>query len=179
MLNIVKLNRDDYPNGKNITYEYQSDYYYDVQMKSSKRGWSVDLIIEKFEQTFHKRDIGNLFDEDRDELECYAALVDNKEVGIITIAYSSWNQSCVIWDLYVHEDCKRQGIGRKLIHFACRRAKELNSRMITLETQTSNFPAIQFYLACGFTFIGINVMSYSNQDIEKKEVRIELAQSLD
>ncbi|CCF16606.1 acetyltransferase family protein [Brevibacillus laterosporus GI-9] len=178
MLQIVKLNKEDYPNGKVITYQYQSDYYYDVRMISSGRGWSVDLGVEKFEKTFQKKELGNLFDDDKDKLECYAALRDNREVGIITIAYASWNQSCVIWDLYVNEECKRQGIGRELIRFACKRAKELNSRMITLETQTSNYPAIQFYLACGFTFIGLNVMSYSNQDIEKKEVRIELAQSL-
>lgn len=171
--------KEDYPNGKFISYEYQSDYYYDVRMESNERGWNLHLVVEKFEKTFKKRDLDNLFEDDRGELEYYAALLHKQEVGIITINYSDWNQSCVICDLYVYEEFKRQGIGRELIHFACDRAKELNCRMITLETQTSNHPAIQFYVACGFTLVGINVMSYSNHDIEKKEVRIELAQCLD
>ncbi len=47
-------------------------------------------------------------------------------------------------------------------------------RAIILETQSCNTAAIAFYLAQGFTFMGFNACEYSNQDIEKHEVRIEM-----
>ena len=50
-----------------------------------------------------------------------------------------------------------------------KRARELGVRMIVLETQSSNFPAIQFYLKNGFQLIGLNVNSYSNEDIKKRK----------
>jgi hypothetical protein len=46
--------------------------------------------------------------------------------------------------------------------------------MLVLETQTNNATAISFYLNFGFEFIGFDSAAYSNEDIEKKEVRLEL-----
>ena len=69
---------------------------------------------------------------------------------------------------------KRKGIGSTFIKMAKKRARELRVRMIVLETQSSNFPAIQFYLKNGFQLIGLNVNSYSDEDIKKKEIRIEM-----
>ena len=73
------------------------------------------------------------------------------------------------------QNFKIKGIGSKLIGVAKKRANELGVRAITLETQTSNYPAIQFYLKHGFEFVGFNTISYTNEDVQNNEVRIEMA----
>lgn len=47
-------------------------------------------------------------------------------------------------------------------------------RGIVLETQSCNENAISFYLKNGFSFIGCDLCAYSDEDIKKHEVRIEL-----
>ena len=54
-------------------------------------------------------------------------------------------------------------------------AKEREYRMILLEAQNYNIPAIDFYRSQGFKFCGANVYFYSNEDIEDDEVMIEMA----
>ena len=75
----------------------------------------------------------------------------------------------------MYESFIRLGIGSKLIAYVKERAKVLGVRAITLETQTSNYPAVQFYLKHGFQLVGFNTISYSNEDVEKGEVRLEMA----
>ena len=43
-----------------------------------------------------------------------------------------------------------------------------------LETQTCNEAAMAFYLAQGFTLIGFDRCCYGNDDVSRKEVRLEL-----
>jgi ribosomal protein S18 acetylase RimI-like enzyme len=61
---------------------------------------------------------------------------------------------------------------------AIKLAKEKGARMLVLETQSCNVKAIQFYLKHGYKLIGFDTAAYSNQDIEKKEVRLELGLKL-
>lgn len=51
------------------------------------------------------------------------------------------------------DDLRKNGIGRSLIEASKKRAIELGFRAINLATQTSNYPAIQFYLKNGFELI--------------------------
>lgn len=44
-----------------------------------------------------------------------------------------------------------------------------------LETQSCNINAIRFYMHEGFTLMGLDTCCYSNNDLERKEVRLELA----
>ena len=61
-----------------------------------------------------------------------------------------------------------------MIDFIKEYALNIKARAIVLETQTCNVPAISFYLKHGFELIGFDSIHYTNQDIQKKEVRIEL-----
>ncbi len=58
------------------------------------------------------------------------------------------------------------------------KAKEIadvqKRRAIILETQSCNTNAIEFYLHEGFELMGFDSCCYSNNDIEKHEVRINL-----
>ena len=57
-------------------------------------------------------------------------------------------------------------------------AKESGARMVVLETQTCNENAIAFYKKNGFDIIGFDLYSYSNDDPEKHEIRIEMGKKL-
>lgn len=57
-------------------------------------------------------------------------------------------------------------------------ARERGARMLVLETQTWDVPAIDFYLAFRFKLVGFDVAAYSNEDVERKEVRLELGLKL-
>jgi ribosomal protein S18 acetylase RimI-like enzyme len=46
-------------------------------------------------------------------------------------------------------------------------------RRLVLETQSCNFPAISFYLKCGFELCGFDLAGYSNSDLKNNEVRLE------
>jgi ribosomal protein S18 acetylase RimI-like enzyme len=83
-----------------------------------------------------------------------------------------------IWELLIKEEHRRKGIGTQLMQHAIKMAKEKGARMLVLETQSCNVKAIQFYLKHGYKLIGFDTAAYSNQDIEKKEVRLELGLKL-
>ena len=53
------------------------------------------------------------------------------------------------------------------------------ARMLVLETQSCNMPAIGFYLSQGFAIGGLDLFHYSNEDLERHEVRIEMMRMLE
>lgn len=57
-------------------------------------------------------------------------------------------------------------------------AKESHARMLVLETQSCNEKAIAFYKKHGFEVIGFDLCAYSNEDLERCEVRIEMGKKL-
>jgi ribosomal protein S18 acetylase RimI-like enzyme len=61
---------------------------------------------------------------------------------------------------------------------AVRVANKKSARMLVLETHSCNVPAIDFYLKHGFELIGFDIAAYSNEDVKKKEVRLEFGQAL-
>jgi ribosomal protein S18 acetylase RimI-like enzyme len=83
-----------------------------------------------------------------------------------------------VWEFLVKEEFRRMGIGSLLMNFAVKVAKEKGARMLVLETQSCNVPAITFYLKQGFNLIGFDSAAYSNEDIDKREVRFEMGLQL-
>lgn len=57
-------------------------------------------------------------------------------------------------NLAVREDCRRLGIGRKLVEALVAALKEKNSRILMLEVRVSNEPAIKLYEKLGFVQVG-------------------------
>ena len=46
--------------------------------------------------------------------------------------------------------------------------------MAVLETQPSNEKAIAFYREYGFEIIGFDLYAYSNDDVKRHEIRVEM-----
>ena len=65
------------------------------------------------------------------------------------------------------------GLGAAFLERAKADACQAGARMIVLETQSCNVPAIRFYLKQGFQLIGFDLASYTNDDRQRREVRLE------
>lgn len=77
-----------------------------------------------------------------DEIEGFISILDDGHIGA----------------LFVKEDCKRQGIGRKLINHC----KEKYNRL-TLEVYDQNIDAIMFYMAMGFKNVKVQIDENTNE----------------
>ena len=175
MLTIRKIKTKDYPTGKKVRYTYTSEKYYEVSSEKVDVGWHFSLNEKNFVEPFVKEMDEEIFEPYKEGSEVYLAHINGEESAIMVIQKMEWNNMLLIHDLYVDVQHKNKGIGRTLIEIAKKRAMGLGIRAITLETQTSNYPAIQFYLKNGFELVGFNKISYTNQDVRNKEVRIEMA----
>lgn len=99
-----------------------------------------------------------------------ATAAANAPVALLDVAFEDWNETARIWNIYIDAKQRGHGLGRQLIEQAVTwaRAPERKARALVAETQTNNFAACQFYLACGFELAGIDDHFYSNNDREAK-----------
>jgi ribosomal protein S18 acetylase RimI-like enzyme len=163
---------------KEISSNYSSSHYYDLSVLDESGSWKVELTRRAFEQSLNKNYHGKLFEDHIEEPRVFAALLGDRQVGWIELGYEKWNNRMRIWEFLVEEKFRKRGIGTLLMNYAIKFAMEKRARMLVLETQTNNATAINFYLSFGFEFIGFDIAAYSNEDIKKKEVRLELGLKL-
>ncbi|MFH0815377.1 MAG: GNAT family N-acetyltransferase [Methanobacteriota archaeon] len=173
-IEIRKLDKGELA-GKMDDFAYTSDGTYRLSLKRTSDGWEIALRKEPFPETFVKDLNEPLLKPYKGETEVYAAFAGGTEAGLIQIEHQAWNNSIRVWDISVDESRRRMGVGTELLDVAKKRARELGARRIVLETQTSNLKAIDFYLANGFELVGFDATSYSNEDVERGEVRLEMA----
>jgi ribosomal protein S18 acetylase RimI-like enzyme len=79
-----------------------------------------------------------------------------------------------LWDIRVHPDFRRKGIGRELFRAAIQWARDRQCRELKIETQNINVPACRFYRKQGSRLCSINRTAYDDFPDE-----IELMWSLD
>jgi ribosomal protein S18 acetylase RimI-like enzyme len=158
--------------------EYSASQYYDVSVRRESGAWRVELTCKAFEKTLKKNYHGRLFEDHIEEPRVFAAVLNEEPIGWIELGHEKWNNRMRVWELLVKEEYRGRGVGKLLMNQAVRTAKEKGARMLVLETQTNNSDAISFYLSFGFELIGFDTAAYSNEDIEKKEVRLELGMRL-
>jgi ribosomal protein S18 acetylase RimI-like enzyme len=95
-------------------------------------------------------------------------------IAAIETAVEEWSNRLKVTELWVDDAYRRKGIATALMNIAVQRARDEKRRLIMLETQSCNEGAISFYLAYGFTLIGFDACAYKNNDLECKEVRMEM-----
>ena len=67
-----------------------------------------------------------------------------------------------IANVAVSPDCRRQGIGTKLVREMIRQARVRGLAFLTLEARESNAPAIALYESCGFVRVGVRKKYYTS-----------------
>ncbi|MGE5579467.1 MAG: GNAT family N-acetyltransferase [Bacillota bacterium] len=100
-------------------------------------------------------------------------------VGVVVAQPRRWNNTMGIDNIHIDARYRNMGFGTRLMAAIEDIARRNGFRIIGLETQNTNAPAIAFYMKLGFTLDGLDVSFYSNnKDLEgeiaffmKKHVR--------
>jgi ribosomal protein S18 acetylase RimI-like enzyme len=163
---------------REIGSKYSTSHYYDVSVYRESESWRIGLTLKAFANTLDKNYHGKLFEDHIEEPRVFTAAFGGKQVGWIELGYDKWNNRMRVWEFLVDKEFRKRGIGTLLMNHAVKIAKEKGARMLVLETQTNNATAISFYLNFGFELIGLDIAAYSNDDIAKKEVRLEFGLKL-
>lgn len=176
---IIPLPKEEWKDYK-IPMRYTTYEYYDVVMKEQKNGFQVVMEKKPLEIPIHhypeEYDFPDrLYEDCWPNATAWGVLNEAGElIACIETAPEAWFGRLRVQELWVHEDYRRQGIAHRLMAVAKEQAKSENRRALVLETQSCNVGAIEFYRQEGFGLIGFDSCCYSNRDIERKEVRIEL-----
>jgi len=169
---IVELKKtDDLPK---LIYHYVTPSYYDLSVSRESKFWKIMLILKPFDKPIERRSESVFYEEFVEEPRPFAALLGDEQVGWLELGYHKWNNRMRIWEILVKEEFRRRGIGTRLMEHAIRLAREKGARMLILETQSCNVQAISFYLKQGFELIGFDSAAYSNEDVNKREIRLEM-----
>lgn len=159
----------------------RSDSYYDLEISPlDQNGCAVALVRKSAEKeivhTPEEYDFpDSLYQEHWEKAEAYGVIgSDGALLACIEVCPEEWSNRLMVTELWVSEALRRQGIGRRLMDKAKEIALRQNRRAVILETQSCNTNAIAFYLHEGFELIGFDTCCYTNNDIDRREVRLNL-----
>ena len=172
---IVQLAQKDWQDYE-LPFHYISEYYYDVKIDHTEKGIHVGFVKEKYPIPYEKMpdEHDKLFQLWWPEIKSWGIIDDGKLIAAIETSVESWSNRLRVTEFWVDETYRRQGIAGALMDKAIERGKSENRRAVILETQSCNSGAIGFYLNYGFSLIGFDACAYQNDDISRKEVRIEM-----
>jgi ribosomal protein S18 acetylase RimI-like enzyme len=149
---------------------YETDYVW--QVHASEKPLEEIVITFRTARLPRSLRVGSARDtehlvQDWQRGECFLVVEEEDEVrGYLDMTVEAWQRTGWIKDMAVLKEYRRQGVGSALLRVALRWAKDHELRVVMLETQTKNYPAICFYRKRGFTFCGFNDRCNVNQDIE-------------
>lgn len=159
----------------------RSDSYYDFKIKSlDSEGCTVSIIKKQAEQeivhTPEEHDFPDrLYQPYWEAAEAYGIVGgDGSLLACIEICPEEWSNRMIVTELWVSEQLRGRGIGHRLMEKAKEIARGQGRRVLFLETQSCNTKAIGFYLHEGFEMIGFDTCCYTNDDIGRREVRINM-----
>ena len=167
--------------GTEIPLTTRNDSYYDVEISPLDHdGCTVSLVRKAAEKEIvHTPDEydfpDKLYQDYWENAEAYGVVSDAGELlACIEVCPEEWSNRLMVTELWVSEPLRGKGIGKRLMDKAKEIAVQQKRRVIILETQSCNTRAIGFYLHQGFELIGLDTCCYTNDDIGRREVRINL-----
>ena len=159
-----------------LEYDYITSEHYKVTVSDDSDEMGVRFEREKYDSPRREHNIDTLYQDYWQDAEAYAAYDDDGSVlGYVEFAFSEWNNTLQMTQLLVLPGSRGRGVGKALFEFVKGVALERDYRVILLEAQNYNTPAIDFYRAMGFKFCGANLYFYSNTDVEDDEVMLQMA----
>lgn len=179
---IIPLPKEQWE-GTVIPMRYTTGEYYDVNIKKEADGYGVriekckfDTPVSHFPEEYDFPD--KLYQAHWEKAAAWGIVGDSggeKELlACIETCPEDWSNRLLVTELWVDERLRRQGVAHALMAVAKEQAVLEQRRAIVLETQSCNTGAIAFYQQEGFELVGFDSCCYSNRDLERKEVRINL-----
>ncbi len=177
---IVALPKEQWK-GTPIPMATRSDSYYDFEISPLDHdGCTISIVRKPAEQdivhTPEEYDFPDgLYQDHWEKAEAYGVVGPGGEMlACIEVCPEEWSNRLMVTELWVSEGLRRKGIGKRLMDKAKEIAVNQKRRAVILETQSCNTKAIAFYLSQGFELIGFDTCCYTNNDIGRREVRINL-----
>lgn len=165
----IWLDREKYT-GYKLVFSYCTDRYYHVNATD----WGMTLEERKFPTVQEKHFIDDMFGDWLEEPIALGAFDGDTLIGVIEGSVESWHNVFRISNILVKEPYRGKGIGCELMKRMLKHAQSIpNCRGTILETQSCNYPAISFYRKHGFTLSRIDLREYSNEDVQRNEVRLD------
>ncbi len=156
---------------------YSSPEIYVVEKQESPEQTVISLRLQSLDEPYTRE-----FTSDEESMAihrdllrgkyCFGAYDGEQMVAVAMAELHVWNRTFWVWEFHVAESHRGQGIGRQLMEFMCDEAYEAGARVVLVETQNTNVPAIRFYRALGFAIEGLDLTYY---DPESLDVRGEIA----
>ena len=163
-----------------LPFEYDSDGRYDVKVSRLKTGFQFRLTLRKtgLVVPYHPLDEANpdrLYQPWWEKAQAWGVVEGGELKAVIETCPEEWSNRLQVTELWVSRALRGDGVGQALMRVAKEQTVREKRRALILETQTSNVHAIGFYLHEGFTPIGLDTCAYTNRDVERGEVRLNLA----
>ena len=171
-MHISELPREQFE-GYQVVFSYESKAYYDLKMRQSENVFALELVRTPCVPT-HKEFVDHLFAPHWDDPHAYGLFDGRNMLAILEVTPEEWNNRLRVTNLCVSDGHRRKGYGSLLITKAKEIARAQRRRALILETQSCNTAAISFYMAQGLSFMGFNACEYSNEDVQKHEIRLEM-----
>ncbi|MCR5567322.1 MAG: GNAT family N-acetyltransferase [Clostridiales bacterium] len=174
MEEIVFLPKEKYK-GTPVPLTYTNDSYYDLEISPMDENGCTVSLVRKPAEVFKRDYSDTLYEDYWENAEAYGVVSEQGEVlACIEMCPEEWSNRLLVTELWVSEGLRRKGIGKRLMDKAKEIAVSQKRRAVILETQSCNTNAVGFYLHEGFELIGFDTCCYTNDDIGKKEVRLNL-----
>ena len=169
--------------GHPIPLNYWSNAYYDVEYRRSDEGFAFALVLKQRETPLWKVEEegegcdfpASLYPDWWEKAQAWGVVRDGELLALIETCPEEWSNRQQVTELWVAEELRGQGVGRALMQIAKDQTVREKRRALMLETQTCNVNAIGFYLHEGFMPIGLDTCCYTNRDIARREVRLNMA----
>ena len=165
--------------GTILPMDYMSDSRYDVRLEESSGSMTAAFVLKKLAQpVMHSGEeydyTDRLYEDHWEKAFAWGIVEDGTLIAAIETCPEEWSNRLRVTELWVGKEYRRQGIGHRLMSLAKEQARRERRRAIILETQSCNTQAIAFYRKEGFSLIGFDACCYSNRDMERGEVRMEM-----
>ena len=166
--------------GTVVPIRYTTDTYFDLELTESENAFTARLVKKQFDTPVtHTPEEYNfpdrLYQDFWEKAEAYGVVGEAGELlACIELCPEEWSNRLLVTELWVSEGLQGQGLGKRLMDKAKEIAVLQKRRAIILETQSCNTKAIGFYLHQGFELIGFDSCCYTNDDIARREVRVNL-----
>ena len=159
--------------------DYTAAEHYAVSVRRTREGFEVELSLRPHSEprVFTPAEYDwpdRLYADHFEGAAAYGIVRGEELVAAVEICPEEWNNRLRVTELWVKEGERGRGLGKKLLAFAKEEGRRQKRRALVLETQSCNTRAIAFYLREGLSLIGLDLCSYSNEDVSRGEVRLEL-----
>ena len=178
MVEIKKLNQftieDQMKLGRN---GYSSNGKYVIEKSENEELTTISIRHIILEKPYEKDWLHHEYDIERYQEMLplgfsFGAYEGEALIGVAIVEPRDWNKTLWLWELHVSDRHREQGVGKALIERVCQEAKQKGYRVVGLEVQNTNMPAISFYRKVGFLIEAVDLSFYTNNDIKDGEVAI-------